>query len=60
MNIITKRLLNINLPANRSAFLWGPRKTGKTHWIGEKYKNSIEILPWETFLEMLWSGELGV
>src|SRR4030042_3140446 len=43
MNVITKRLLNINLPANRSAFLWGPRKTGKTYWIGEKYKNSIII-----------------
>jgi predicted AAA+ superfamily ATPase len=43
MNIITKRLLDINLPANRSAFLWGPRKTGKTYWIGEHYKDSVII-----------------
>ncbi len=43
MNKITKRLLNINLPGNRSAFLWGPRKTGKTHWIGEHFKESIII-----------------
>jgi predicted AAA+ superfamily ATPase len=25
-----------------------------------KLENSIEILPWETFIEILWSGELGV
>ena len=43
MNIITKRLLNINLPSNRSAFLWGPRKTGKSYWIGENYKDSVII-----------------
>lgn len=39
MNIINNRLLNINLPPNRSAFFWGPRKTGKTHWIGENFKD---------------------
>jgi predicted AAA+ superfamily ATPase len=43
MNIISKRLLDINLPANRSAFLWGPRKTGKTHWIGENFKDFVII-----------------
>ena len=43
MNKITNRLLNIKLPDNRSAFLWGPRKTGKTHWIGEHFKESIII-----------------
>jgi len=43
MNIITKRLLDIDLPGNRSAFLWGPRKTGKTYWMGEHYKDSIII-----------------
>jgi predicted AAA+ superfamily ATPase len=43
MNIITERLLDINLPANRSAFLWGPRKTGKTYWISEHYKDSVII-----------------
>ena len=43
MKKIIKRLLDINLPDNRSAFLWGPRKTGKTHWIGERFKESIII-----------------
>jgi predicted AAA+ superfamily ATPase len=43
MNIIKKRLLEINLPANRSAFLWGPRKTGKTYWISENFKDSVII-----------------
>jgi uncharacterized protein len=25
-----------------------------------KLENNIEVLPWKTFLEMLWSGELGI
>lgn len=33
MGKISKRLLNIELPPNRSAFLWGPRKVGKTYWL---------------------------
>jgi len=43
MKKITNRILDINLPVNRSAFLWGPRKTGKTHWINEHYKDGIII-----------------
>jgi uncharacterized protein len=43
MKNITERLLNINLPSNRSAFLWGPRKTGKTHWLGTFLKDSVVI-----------------
>jgi predicted AAA+ superfamily ATPase len=30
---IKKRLLDLNLPQGKSAFLWGPRKVGKTYWI---------------------------
>ena len=30
---IKKRLFELNLPHGRSAFLWGPRKVGKTYWI---------------------------
>jgi len=37
MRKIVKRLLSIELPKRRSAFLWGPRKTGKTHWIREHF-----------------------
>ena len=43
MKEITKRILNINLPVNRSAFIWGPRKTGKTYWINKHYKDGIII-----------------
>ena len=43
MEEITKRTLDINLPVNRSAFLWGPRKTGKTYWINKHYKDGIII-----------------
>jgi hypothetical protein len=31
MKKIKTRLLNIQLPPKRAAFLWGPRKTGKTY-----------------------------
>ena len=33
----------MNLPANRSAFLWGPRKTGKTYWINRRFADSVII-----------------
>jgi len=37
------RLLSINLPPNRSAFLWGPRKVGKSHWIRNHLPDAIVI-----------------
>jgi len=43
MKKITGRTLKIDLPANRSAFLWGPRKTGKTYWINRHFGNSVII-----------------
>lgn len=33
MKQIIKRHFELNLPAGKSAFLWGPRKTGKSYWI---------------------------
>ena len=30
---IIRRLFRLKLPPNRSAFLWGPRKVGKSYWI---------------------------
>jgi hypothetical protein len=33
MRKIKCRTLEINLPPDRSAFLWGPRKIGKTYWL---------------------------
>ncbi|MBW2664043.1 MAG: ATP-binding protein, partial [Deltaproteobacteria bacterium] len=43
MKRIKKRILGLNLPANRSAFLWGPRKTGKSYWIKRHFADSVII-----------------
>ena len=43
MKKIKKRTLELNLPDNRSAFLWGPRKTGKTYWINRHFADSVVI-----------------
>lgn len=56
MGRIIKRLLSIDLPANRSAFLWGPRKVGKTFWIREHFANQagiwiIDLLQSDVFAE---------
>lgn len=40
---IKKRLLDINLPPNKSAFLWGPRKVGKSHWLAHHMQESLII-----------------
>lgn len=50
---IINRILNINLPENQSAFLWGPRKTGKTTYLKENFPQSIhyDFLQTDLFLE---------
>ena len=47
------RLLSIDLPSNQSAFLWGPRKTGKTTLLREHFPQSIfiDFLRTDIFLE---------
>jgi predicted AAA+ superfamily ATPase len=35
------RLLDIKLPPKQSAFLWGPRKTGKTTYLKEAFPESL-------------------
>ncbi len=47
------RLLSVDLPKKQSAFLWGPRKTGKTTLLREKFPESIfiDFLQTDTFLE---------
>ncbi|GAG77900.1 unnamed protein product [marine sediment metagenome] len=40
---IKNRILTINLPPNKSAFLWGPRKVGKTYWIKLHLPEAIVI-----------------
>lgn len=36
-----KRILKINLPQRQSAFLWGPRKTGKSTYLKETFPQSL-------------------
>lgn len=40
---IKKRLLEIKLPPSKSAFLWGPRKVGKSYWISQHCPDAILI-----------------
>ena len=40
---IKNRLLTIELPEDKSAFLWGPRKVGKSHWIKHQLDDVILI-----------------
>ena len=47
------RLLNIDLPPQQSAFLWGPRKTGKTTYLKAQFPDSLvyDFLKTDLFLE---------
>ncbi len=40
---IKNRILSLNLPKDRSAFLWGPRKVGKSYWLQKHYQKDILI-----------------
>jgi predicted AAA+ superfamily ATPase len=40
---IKTRLLQIELPPGKSAFLWGPRQVGKSHWIRQHLPSAILI-----------------
>jgi uncharacterized protein len=70
---IIRRQLALDLPPGRSAFLWGPRKVGKTHWIhahlAGKGTTLIDLLETDTFSEYAsrpallrerWKGGLTV
>lgn len=48
-----KRILNIALPPQQSAFLWGPRKTGKTTYLKAKFPRSVfyDFLQTDLFFE---------
>ncbi|MBM4332452.1 MAG: ATP-binding protein [Deltaproteobacteria bacterium] len=47
------RILKIDLPPRQSAFLWGPRKTGKSTFLMENFSKSIvyDFLQTDLFLE---------
>ena len=51
---IIHRLLKIDLPPAQSAFLWGPRKTGKTTYLKAKFPESMvyDFLKTDLFIEL--------
>lgn len=55
MRKIARRLLDVRLPRNRSAFLWGPRKVGKTYWLHHSFCKGtewvIDLLQTDVFAE---------
>lgn len=53
MGKIIKRLFELNLPRGKSAFLWGPRKVGKTYWIRHHLPKTtvIDLLQTDAFAE---------
>lgn len=50
-----ERYLNLNLPAGQSAFLWGPRKAGKSTYLRQKYPESpyYDLLDSSVYLRLL-------
>ena len=48
------RILNLELPRGQSAFLWGPRKAGKSTWLRQAFSGSIwyDFLKTDTFLRL--------
>lgn len=70
---IVRRQFELDLAPGRSAFLWGPRKVGKTHWIhnhlAAKDTTLVDLLETDTFAEYAsrpallrerWKGGLTV
>jgi predicted AAA+ superfamily ATPase len=54
MTQMINRVLKITLPKRQSAFLWGPRKTGKTTYLQAAFPGSIiyDMLQTDLFLEL--------
>jgi len=50
---IIPRILNIDLPPEQSAFLWGPRKTGKSTYLKTRFPTSLtyDFLQTDLFLD---------
>ncbi|MGD9034455.1 MAG: AAA family ATPase, partial [Desulfobacteraceae bacterium] len=51
---LIERIQQIKLPSDRSAFLWGPRKTGKTTLLGQQFPSAywLDLLDYELFLSL--------
>jgi len=50
---ILQRLIDLKLPPKRSAFLWGPRKVGKSYWIRENLPQAtiVDLLKTDVFAD---------
>jgi uncharacterized protein len=50
---INERLFELKLPPGKSAFLWGPRKVGKTYWLTHHLAGAevIDLLKTDVFAE---------
>lgn len=73
MRKIGKRLLDLKVGRGRSAFLWGPRKVGKSFWLRDHFESRqvdfIDLLQTDVFAELAsrpallrerWSGRMTV
>jgi uncharacterized protein len=51
---LIKRLLDLKLPPKQSAFLWGPRKTGKSTYLKSRFPRSLvyDFLKTDLFIEL--------
>jgi len=54
MDQTIRRMIHIDLPKGQSAFLWGPRKTGKTTYLKIAFPESLmyDLLQTDLFLEL--------
>jgi uncharacterized protein len=55
MDTIFDRILKISLPPRQSAFLWGPRKTGKSTYLRKRFPESLrfDFLKSDLYLEII-------
>ena len=73
MRKIRTRLLDLGLGKTRSAFLWGPRRVGKSHWLRHhfdpKSTDLLDLLQSDLFAELAtrpallrerWNGRLTI
>lgn len=73
MDGITERLIRIDLLAGQSAFLWGPRKVGKSYWLRKHFAGQpillIDLLKTDVFAEYVtrpallrerWTAQLTI
>lgn len=53
MRKIVRRLFELKLPEKQSAFLWGPRKVGKTYWLTHSLPQAevIDLLKSDVFAD---------